>query len=181
VRETYNFINRIISEFGPLTTPITIRRGKGTSSNSGLYPEYAPADQPASRYAEESIMRKQDVFPKTHYNAKDLLSSGPALLTIDYAAMEPVGEGVNQQEKLVAHFKEPDAKLLVVTSTKFDAIALIAKNDDSDNWPGTKIVLETGKVSFQGKLVDGISIRAPRKTASKKPPPVDEAEFDDEI
>ncbi len=128
-------------------------------------------------------MRKQDVFPKTHYNAKDLLSSGPVLLTIDYAAMELLGEGTNQQQKLVAHFKEPNAKLLVITSTKYDAIALIAQSDDTEEWPGVKIVLEPGKASFQGKLVDSISVRAPRKAAPVRPtaPAVAEPDFTDEI
>jgi hypothetical protein len=46
-------------------------------------------------------MRKQDIFPTTYYNSKDLLSKGPIMLTIDYVAMEPVGEGTNKQEKLV--------------------------------------------------------------------------------
>ena len=129
-------------------------------------------------------MRKQDVFPKTHYNAKDLLSSGPLLLTIDYAAMEPVREGTNQQlQKLVAHFKEPNAKLLVVTPTKYDAFALIAQSDDTEDWPGVKIVLEAGKASLQGKLVDSISVRAPRKAAPVRPaaPAMAEADFIDEI
>jgi hypothetical protein len=100
--------------------------------------------------------------------------------------MESVGEGASKQEKLVLHFKEEDSKLLVVTPTKFDAIALIAKSDETDDWPGIKIVLESGKASFQGKLVDSVSISAPRNpTPPKRPaaPPAPEAqtEFDDAI
>ena len=37
------FISRIIAEFGPLTAPITIRRGERISNNSGRKPECAPA------------------------------------------------------------------------------------------------------------------------------------------
>ena len=74
------------------------------------------------------------------------------MLTIDHVAMEPVGEGTNQQEKLVAHFKEPNSKLLVVTPTKYDAISLIAQSDETEDWPGVKIVLEAGKpVSRQAR------------------------------
>lgn len=113
-------------------------------------------------------MRKHEVFPTTYYNAKDV-STGPIMLTIDFTAMEPVGEGTNQQQKLVAHFKEPNAKLLVVTPTKYDAIALIAQSDETEDWPGVKIVLEAGKASFQGKLVDSISVRAPRRAIPLKP------------
>ncbi len=125
-------------------------------------------------------MRKQDIFPSTYYNAKDLLSNGSIMLTIDYVAMESVGEGTNKQEKLVAHFKEPNAKLLVISPTKFDAISLIAQSDETDDWPGEKIVLEAGKVPFQGKLVDSINIRAPRKSVPK-PPALPEADFNDEL
>ena len=49
-------------------------------------------------------MHKHEVFPSSYYNSKNV--STPILLTIDSAAMEPVGEGANQQQKLVAHFKE---------------------------------------------------------------------------
>ena len=111
-------------------------------------------------------MHKHEVFPSSYYNSKNV--STPILLTIDSAAMEPVGEGANQQQKLVAHFKESNSKLLVVTSTKYDAISLIAQSDDTEDWPGLKIVLEPGKASFQGKLVDSINVRAPRRPAPQK-------------
>lgn len=113
-------------------------------------------------------MRRHEAFPSTYYNAKDV-STGPIMLTIDFTAIEPVGEGTNQQQKLVAHFKEPNAKLLVVTPTKFDAIALIAQSDETEDWPGVKIVLEAGKASLQGKLVDSVSIRAPRRATPIMP------------
>jgi hypothetical protein len=135
-------------------------------------------------------MRRSEIFPSTHYNAQDVLE-GPLPLTIDFAAMEPVGEGANKKEKLVIHFKEEDSKLLVVTPTKFDAIALIAKSDDTDDWFGVKIILEAGKTQFQGKLVDCVHIRPPRNprrmgapgsSPLKSPkPPVEEAELDDGV
>jgi hypothetical protein len=187
--ETFNFISRILTRFGPLTAPITIRRGERISNNSGSDPERAPAASRHPLRRRSKPMRKQDVFPSTYYNARDLLSNGPVMLTIDYAAMESVGEGTNQQQKLVAHFKEPDSKLLVVTSTKYDAISLIARSDETEGWPGVKIVLERGKASFQGKLVDSINIKAPRRPAPqeapappKAPAPVGaELDFDDEF
>ena len=61
------------------------------------------------------------------YNSK-AVAGGPILLTIDFAQIEPVGEGANKTEKLVVHFKENNSKLLVVTPTKWDAIGLIAKS-----------------------------------------------------
>jgi hypothetical protein len=113
-------------------------------------------------------MRKSTIFPSTYYNAADV-RDGAITLTIDDVRMEPVGEGANKTEKAVAHFKEEDSKLLVVSSTKFDAIALIAKSDDTEDWPGTKIVLEAAKATFQGKLVDAVAVRAPSRKAPKKP------------
>src|SRR5262249_11234319 len=91
----------------------------------------------------EAPMRRSEIFPSTYYNAQ-AVREGPRLLTTDFVSMEPVGEGANKKEKLVAHFKEQNSKLLVVTATKFDAIALIAKSDETEDWPGIKIVLEAG-------------------------------------
>jgi hypothetical protein len=123
--------------------------------------------------------KKEEVFPSTYYNSK-AVAAGPILLTIDFAQIEPVGEGANKTEKLVAHFKEKNSKLLVVTPTKWDAIALIAKSDDSDEWPGTQIVLEAGKAQLQGKLVDCVNIRPPRKPKAPAPSEA-EPDFDDEV
>ncbi len=74
--------------------------------------------------------------------------TGPIPLTIDYAASELVGQGANQRQKLVAHFKE--SKLLVVMPTKYDAINLIAGSDESDDSPGTHIMLEHGTTKSHG-------------------------------
>lgn len=69
-----------------------------------------------------------------------------------------------------------------MTPTKWDAIALIAKSDDSDDWPGTQIVLEHGKAQLQGKLVDSVNIRPPRKPKPPAPPVAEvDADFDDDI
>jgi hypothetical protein len=130
-------------------------------------------------------MKRQQIFPSAYYNSQDVREES-LLLTIDFARMEPVGEGGGKQEKLVIHFAEENSKLLVATPTKFDAVALIAKSDETDDWPGTKIVLESGKATFQGKLVDSISIRAPRNPAPPKrptspPAPKAQPPFDDAI
>jgi hypothetical protein len=136
-------------------------------------------------------MRKHEAFPSAYYNAKSV-SGGPILLTIDFIRMESVDEGANKGEKLVAHFKETDAKLLVINPTKFDAIALIAESDETNDWGGVQIVLEAGKTQLQGKLVDCVNIRPFRKPkrlttieptpAKLRIPPVveDEAEFGEE-
>ena len=132
-------------------------------------------------------MKKSDVFPSDYYNSSDV-KTGRILLTIDHVRIEPVGNGTNISDKCVAYFREPNSKKLVVTPTKFDAIAMIAKSDDTENWAGVQIVLELGQASYQGKLVDAISIRAPRRpnrlAAPAAPitrPPTIEADIDDQI
>jgi len=116
-------------------------------------------------------MRKSDVFVSEYYNANDVKSRRPILLTISDVRMEEVGTGANASEKCVAYFKETDSKKLVVTSTKYDAISLIAKSDETKDWEGVQIVLEAGHALFAGKTVDAISIRPPRRSS---PPPATE-------
>ena len=137
-------------------------------------------------------MKRDKIFPSTYYKAADV-RDGPIALTISQVTMEPVGEGVNKTDKAVAYFEEENSKLMVLSPTKFDAIALIAKSDETEDWSGTKIVLEAGKAMFQGKLVDCVNVRAPRKqpppkSAEKQPrtpaapaATAAEAEFDDEV
>jgi hypothetical protein len=115
-------------------------------------------------------MKKSDLFPSEYYNSGDV-KTAPILLTISHVRIEPVGNGTNTSDKCVAYFREPNSKKLVVTSTKFDAIALIAKSDDTENWAGVQIVLELGKANYQGKLVDALSVRAPRRNKLPVPPP----------
>ena len=98
-------------------------------------------------------MKKPELFPSEHYNSGDV-KTGPILLTISHVRIEPVGNGTNTSDKCVASFREPNSKKLVVTSTKFDAIGMIAKSDDTENWEGVQIVLELGKANYQGKLVE---------------------------
>jgi len=132
-------------------------------------------------------MKKSEIFPSDYYNSADV-KPGPILLTISQVRIEPVRNGTNTSDKCVAHFREPNSKKLVVTSTKFDAIAMIAKSDDTENWPGLQIVLELGQANYQGKLVDAISIRAPRRpnklagpAAPITRPPTTEVDLDDQI
>jgi hypothetical protein len=132
-------------------------------------------------------MKKTDLFPSDYYNSADV-KAGPILLTISHVRIEPVGNGTKISDKCVAYFREPNSKKLVVTSTKFDAIAMIAKSDDTENWADVQIVLELGQANYQGKLVDAISIRAPRRpnklaapTAPITRPPTTEVDLDDQI
>src|SRR5262249_60150083 len=105
-------------------------------------------------------MKKSEVFPSDYYNSSDV-KTGPILLTISQIRIEPVRNGTTTSDKCVAHFREPNSKKLVVTSTKFDAIAMIAKSNDTQNWPGVQIVLKLGQANYQANLVDAIRSRPP--------------------
>src|SRR4029077_19005157 len=130
--------------------------------------------------------KKSELFPSEHYNSGDV-KIGAILLTISHVRKEPVGNGTTS-DKYVVYFREPNSKKLVLTPTKFDAIAMIAKSDETENWEDVQIVLELGKANYQGKLVDSVAIRAPRRpnkmAAPAAPitrPPTIEADVDDEI
>jgi len=95
------------------------------------------------------------------------------LATIVDVTQENVApEGVEEDMKWCIHFKEL-AKPLVCNSTNGQLIAKITGSEESDGWIGKKVVLYSDpNVSFGGKLVGGIRVRAPKNqpAAAAKPP-----------
>jgi hypothetical protein len=91
-----------------------------------------------------------------------------ALMTITGLTQDNVAkEGADQELKWCLHFHETD-KPLVLNSTNAQLIAAITKQEDTDNWIGHKIVLYVDPaVSFGGKIIGGIRVRAPRNQAPK--------------
>lgn len=102
------------------------------------------------------------------------------LVTISTVREENVAkEGAPEELKWCAHFEELE-KPMVLNWTNLQLIARIAKDEDSDNWPGTKIVLyDDPNVSFGTKIVGGIRVRAPKPGSVASAP--QEPEEDDEI
>jgi hypothetical protein len=110
------------------------------------------------------------------------------LVTIQSVAQENVAvEGADPEMKVTLHFAELD-KPLVLNSTNGQIIAKIvgSETDIERTWVGTQVVLYNDpNVSYAGKLVGGIRVRAPKPGAVKpKPaqtpvrsytPPVDDA------
>ncbi len=89
------------------------------------------------------------------------------LVTIKSVFQENVAkEGAPEEHKWCVSFDECD-KPMVLNSTNGQIIASITKSEETDEWPGHKIVLyDDPNVSFGGKLVGGIRVRAPKvKTA----------------
>lgn len=89
------------------------------------------------------------------------------LVTIREIFQENVAkEGAPEELKWCMSFDETE-KPMVLNSTNGQIIASITKSEETDNWPGHKIVLyDDPNVSFGGKLVGGIRCRAPRQQAA---------------
>lgn len=94
-------------------------------------------------------------------------------------------EGAPEELRWCISFAELE-KPMVLNSTNGQIIAGITKSDETDNWKGVAVVLyDDPNVSFGGKLVGGIRVRArkvqpapPPQPVSKPAPPV---EGDDEV
>lgn len=97
------------------------------------------------------------------------------LVTIEQLTQENIAkEGAPEELKWCLHFKETE-KPMVLNSTNGQLIAQITKSEDTDGWPGHKVVLyDDPTVSYGGKLVGGIRVRAPRNQPESplRPAPV---------
>lgn len=86
-----------------------------------------------------------------------------ALVTIKEIYQDNVAkEGAPEELRWCIAFDELE-KPMVLNSTNGQIIAQITKNEDTDHWIGHKVVLyDDPSVSYGGKLVGGIRVRAPR-------------------
>ncbi len=106
-----------------------------------------------------------------------------ALATIESVGqMNVAKEGADQEMKWCLHFSDID-KPLVLNSTNIQLCAKICGSEDTDDWAGKRIVLYTDpNVSYGGKLIGGIRVRAPKPSAAPPPPPtMSEPLTDDDI
>jgi hypothetical protein len=105
-----------------------------------------------------------------------------ALFTVTGCAQYNVAmQGAEPEMKWCLSFHESD-KPLVLNATNIQLCEHIFGSDDTDHWIGKKIVLYTDpNVSFGGKLVGGIRVRAPKVKAGVKagatPAPAPEPEL----
>lgn len=84
------------------------------------------------------------------------------------------------ENKWIMYFHETD-KGVVLNWTNIQLVAKALGSEETNDWIGKKIVLyEDPNVSFGGKLVGGIRVRAMRTQAASEPPKAAPA-FDDEI
>lgn len=98
------------------------------------------------------FLRKEDVGEGVLVTVKKLTQENVAL------------EGVDPELKFAMHFNEFE-KPLILNSTNGQIIAQITGHDDNIEtaWVGASLVLYTDhNISFQGKLIGGIRVRAPK-------------------
>jgi len=85
--------------------------------------------------------------------------------------MNVAKEGADPELKWCLTFQEID-KPLVLNQTNIQLCERIFGSDDTDFWHGKRIVLYADpNITFQGKLVGGIRVRAPKPSAVAPPPP----------
>ena len=88
-------------------------------------------------------------------------------------------QGADPEMKWTLSFDEMD-KPMVLNSTNIHMCAKACGADDTDGWIGKKVVIyEDPNVSFGGKLVGGIRIRARRTVAEPVVPQKKPQKFDD--
>lgn len=105
------------------------------------------------------------------------------LLTIESCDQQNVAKKDEAPEmKWCLHFSEIE-KPVVLNRTNSELVAQITGERNSDNWGGHKVVLyDDPTISFGGKLVGGIRVRAPRNKTAPAPskPPVSELPEDED-
>ena len=108
----------------------------------------------------------------------------PVLVPISAITHEQVDKDADEW-KWSMHFAELD-KPLALNSTNIQVAGMACGSDDTDDWIGKKIVLYCDpNVSFAGKIVGGLRLRAPKQQPKPAPKhaPVDAgvADMDSDI
>jgi hypothetical protein len=111
--------------------------------------------------------RTSEMLPSKYLKKTDF--ERPTMLTISRLEQENVGFGDEVEQKWVMYFEEME-RGLVMNSTNIRLAELACNSDDTDDWTGKKIVLyDDPNISFGGKLVGGIRLRAPSRPKDGKP------------
>jgi hypothetical protein len=105
-----------------------------------------------------------ETFSSGFYKAADFPK--PAVLTIASAALHDFGEG---DQKIKLSFSDGD-KELVLNKTNASLIADIY-GDDTDDWLGKPLAVYKERVTYQGRLVDGIRVKCDPKAAQASSQP----------
>ena len=98
-----------------------------------------------------------EMFPSRFFRATDIPRRGQTLVITD-VSQEEVSDGETKQTKWALKFKDED-RLLVLNKTNATILAE-AFGSDTDRWVDKAVALRTEKVSFGGRMTDGIRVAA---------------------
>lgn len=125
-------------------------------------------------------MPKTSEMRESKFLKKEDVGRGALATIASCVQMNVAMEGATPEQKWCLTFHELE-KPLVLNSTNIQLCQVICGSDDTDHWVGKRVVLYTDpNVSYQGKLIGGIRVRAPKPTAPPPPPPPT-SEADDDI
>lgn len=110
---------------------------------------------------------------ESKYLKQDDVGDGKLVTVKGITRTNVAREDDEPEYKYTMAFQETD-KPLVLNTTNIQLCARACGSEDTDDWIGKKIVLYTDpNVSYAGKLVGGIRIRAPKGAAAKPVPAAD--------
>lgn len=127
-------------------------------------------------------MPKISEMRESKFLKKEDVGNGVKFTIEDCRQFNVAKEGADPDLKWCLMFHGQD-KPMVLNTTNAQICAKVFKSEESDDWKGKQIVLFTDpNVTYAGKLVGGIRVRAPKngKPAPAPPPPPVQSEYDDE-
>lgn len=102
----------------------------------------------------------------SNFLKRDDVGDGTIVTIRSISQQNVAKEGAPEEMKWCLHVDEFD-KGMVLNSTNGQLIAHALKSEESEDWIGQKVILfDDPSVSFGGKLVGGIRVRALPKTAT---------------
>lgn len=104
-----------------------------------------------------------NAFPGNYLKAADLQGR-----TVTVAVSDCRMEDLGGEEKPVLYFQGKD-RGMVLNKTNASAI-VSAYGDDTGAWVGRPLDLFVARVSFQGRMVDGLRVRVPAPAPQPAPP-----------
>jgi hypothetical protein len=113
-----------------------------------------------------------DFFPSKYLRCSDL--KGQSLtVTIDHVGREVFENDGEKVSKPVIVLRETGLKPFVVNRTNFMLIAALCGND-TDNWPGKRIILAPDLVSYKGQVTEAVRVKRPPEMPAPEVPQIPE-------
>ncbi|MFH1921475.1 MAG: hypothetical protein ABIP48_16540 [Planctomycetota bacterium] len=129
---------------------------------STIFSFVVPTDEEMAGLDNVPFSERNKVMDVTEFLTGNYLTAAeiktPTTVTIKGAERELVGVGQNQQTKLVVYFDQLQ-KGLVANKTNLGVIANLY-GTNSEAWKGKPLELYSEMVSFQGRQVPGLRVRA---------------------